>query len=798
MTIAYVSGPVDAREVYADAAAKREPSYFGTSYLAQLAAVARAHRYRAVVITTLPDIVYDDLFEIDRLVNIPTPVNLSGLRFHFAMVLWSLRALRLLWLEKPDVLVLTANTNYFFMFSPLRLRGTKITVALHCTLWTKFGRTPEIWKLFRWLNKLTIFRHASSILCASPDIADQVRSAADVSSEKIRTFLPTYERSKFSQIVPPVEVSRRIFRILFVGRIEENKGTFDLLTAAMLLRNNPAMPKFQIDFCGDGSAIDRLRDAVSSPALVGLGCVHGFCATDELREFYGLSHVVVVPTRSDFEEGYNMVCAEAVLAGRPVVTSAVCPALADIRPAAVEAQVDDAESYADAILRLATNSILYTEKCNGAALVREQYFDTSMGYAACLNASLDQINHGLPNNYSETKATIAYVSGPVDARKIHADAAATREPAYFGTSYLAQLLRLAHSRGGRAVVVTTLTDTHYDTRAGDDRLVNLAPPTGIGGLRFHIAMMVWGLRTLRLLWRERPDVAVLTAGANYFFLFAPLRWRGTSIIVSLHCTLWPKFGRAPRSWAVFRWLNARLIFRHAVSIQCVSSDIRDQVVATVPEVADRVRVFRPTYDPKQFDGIRAPDFASRDPYRILFVGRIEANKGPFDLLAVAAKLHADTRMPAFRIDFCGGGGDLALLRTRVEQHGLAGLCFVQGVCDADRVRTFYGDSHIVVVPTRSDFEEGYNKVCAEAVLAGRPVVTSAACPALADIRDAAVEALVDDIDSYVDAILRLATDPALYAEKCNGAASVREQYFDPGASYGACLEASLERLGVFD
>lgn len=400
--------------------------------------------------------------------------------------------------------------------------------------------------------------------------------------------------------------------------------------------------------------------------------------------------------------------------------------------------------------------------------------------------------HGTPS------PTIAYVSGPVDARKIHADALASREPAYFGTSYLAQLLQIVWAGEGRAVVVTTLPDLAYDERVGSDRLVNIPPPTRLVGARFHLAMLAWALRTLCLLWRERPDVVILTASANYFFVFAPLRWRGTAIVVSLHCTLWPKFGHAPRSWAWFRWLNARLVFRRAAAIQCVSSDIRDQVVTTVPEIADRVTVFRPTYAAGQFDGIRAADFGSRNPFRILFVGRVEANKGPFDLLAAASKLRAHADMPRFRIDFCGEGSDLARLRAAVIDLGLVDQCFVHGVCDADRVRAFYGDSHIVVVPTRSDFEEGYNKVCAEAILAGRPVVTSAACPALADIRQAAVEAQVDNVDSYAEAIFRLATEESLYLAKVAAARIASSQYYDSRASYAARLKMTLSRLGMVD
>ena len=55
------------------------------------------------------------------------------------------------------------------------------------------------------------------------------------------------------------------------------------------------------------------------------------------------------------------------------------------------------------------------------------------------------------------------------------------------------------------------------------------------------------------------------------------------------------------------------------------------------------------------------------------------------------------------------------------------------------MRAMYDDAHVVIVPTTSDFIEGFNKVVAEAVLAGKPVITSSVCPALEYVRDAVIE-----------------------------------------------------------
>ena len=74
------------------------------------------------------------------------------------------------------------------------------------------------------------------------------------------------------------------------------------------------------------------------------------------------SHAVIVPTTSRFEEGFNMVCAEAIFAGRPVITSPVCPALEYVREAAVQVPPDNIEKYCQAILKLYDDQEFYEQK----------------------------------------------------------------------------------------------------------------------------------------------------------------------------------------------------------------------------------------------------------------------------------------------------------------------------------------------------------------------------------------------------------------------------------------------------
>lgn len=85
-----------------------------------------------------------------------------------------------------------------------------------------------------------------------------------------------------------------------------------------------------------------------------------------------------------------MVCAEAILAGRPLVTSAVCPALEYVKEAAVEVPPDDVPAYCRALLDLANDRGLYERKIAACKPIQEQFYDVSNGWGSKLRELIDQ------------------------------------------------------------------------------------------------------------------------------------------------------------------------------------------------------------------------------------------------------------------------------------------------------------------------------------------------------------------------------------------------------------------------
>lgn len=99
--------------------------------------------------------------------------------------------------------------------------------------------------------------------------------------------------------------------VLFVGRINAQKGVADLLRAVSALRS-PAT----LDMVGDGVDRDAMRALATTLGLESRVRWHGHLPQERLPSMYAHAGVVVLPSR---DEGLGLVAVEAMLAGTPVV-----------------------------------------------------------------------------------------------------------------------------------------------------------------------------------------------------------------------------------------------------------------------------------------------------------------------------------------------------------------------------------------------------------------------------------------------------------------------------------------------
>lgn len=383
LRILYASGPEDVTEAYNFWVKNQDvPSQVSVPYCRQFYEVCHALDARgyAIAPTRKSQYLEEEKFIVE---SCPVPLkNASGIVYHLQQIWCALRLLIRAIRFRANVAVISSGNTHWFVLPMFSWLGINVIPSLHCVLWRKYAAKSLSDKLSLKLGKYFFSKECRGILTVSHDIAEQVDELTEGKHPPIFEFFPTFRRSDFANITEP-SMSSDTFRILFAGRVEENKGVFDLLEIAKRF-SAEGIKEIVFDICGTGSALDSLRLAGSEAKVEENFICHGYCKKPKMREMFSQSHVVIVPTRTDFVEGFNRVVGESILAHRPVVTSAVCPALSYVQDAVMEVPPNDIQAYGDALLELYKNPSLYEAKRQACLRVQEQFYDVERSWGTAL------------------------------------------------------------------------------------------------------------------------------------------------------------------------------------------------------------------------------------------------------------------------------------------------------------------------------------------------------------------------------------------------------------------------------
>ena len=387
LRILYAVGPEDVIEAYKYWSKNQDsPSQVSVPYSSQFYEVCQSLDAVGYVVaqSDKSEFIQDERFTIKRR---PIPLaSATGLIYHLRDIWCGLVLLFDAIRFKADYVIISSGTTHWFVLYLFSLLGHKIIPSIHCVLWAKYLPVRLADKLSLKLSRNLFADKFEGMLAVSHDITEQVSQLTDGKHKPVLEFFPSFRRKDFENIPEPSE-QRLPFRVLFAGRIEENKGVFDLLSI-MKRFVSEGIKDIVFDVCGSGSALETLRLEVKQAGIEDNFICHGHCSKQQMKEIFGRSHVVIVPTKKEFSEGFNRVVCESILSGRPVVTSSVCPALSYVREAVVEVPTDDIKAYGDALLRLYSDKLFYNQKKQACSMLQEQFYDGKKSWGAGLKSIL--------------------------------------------------------------------------------------------------------------------------------------------------------------------------------------------------------------------------------------------------------------------------------------------------------------------------------------------------------------------------------------------------------------------------
>jgi glycosyltransferase involved in cell wall biosynthesis len=151
------------------------------------------------------------------------------------------------------------------------------------------------------------------------------------------------------------------------------------------------------------------------------------------------------------------------------------------------------------------------------------------------------------------------------------------------------------------------------------------------------------------------------------------------------------------------------LYRDADVLFAGNALVRDSLIAEgIPP--DRVHIYYPAMDRAAIEGA-----APIERYDALFVGRMVERKGIFDVLDAVDGL-------GIRVGMVGEGEDREKLEEEVRRRGMQNQVDVLGALPDAQVHGLLRGCRFFLFPSR---EEGYGMVIAEAMIAGKPIITYA-------------------------------------------------------------------------
>jgi glycosyltransferase involved in cell wall biosynthesis len=290
-----------------------------------------------------------------------------------------------------------------------------------------------------------------------------------------------------------------------------------------------------------------------------------------------------------------------------------------------------------------------------------------------------------------------------------------------------------------------------------------------GSLRGKLALTGMLGGGARAVWRETVEWQPAVVHAHWWFPSGLLATAAAVDRTPLVITLHGSDVRLARRSAWGPWLFRRVV-RRGAAVTAVSEWLASEAHALSPGLAVEVAPM-----PVEV-ALFTPTGAPRQPNRLLFVGRLNAQKGLGDVLEALASC----RQPV-ELDIVGDGPDRSKLGERATALGLADRVRWHGELRQRDIVPLYRAATAVVVPSR---DEGLGLVAVEALLCETPVIAyrSGGLPDI--IRDGETGWLVppDDRPALASTVDRVIADPAEAALRARaGRARVLER-FSPTAA----------------
>lgn len=253
----------------------------------------------------------------------------------------------------------TADPHYYYSYQLACLRAKNLIKKLLVTSWETVPFNNEGIKRKTKIKKFTQ-KFADLFICYTQK-AKKTLILEGVDENKIKVVRLGVDLNRFKSQISNLKsqnqnLKPKIFNILFVGRLVEEKGIMDLYEAYKRVKSLKLKIKnyrLKLKIIGQGSLKDKIERMIKKDGLENLVTIEPK-SYEEMPKVYQRADILVVPSKriKTWEEQYGMVLVEGMASGLPIVaydTGAISEVLDDVGLLVKEGDID---GLTGAIIRL--------------------------------------------------------------------------------------------------------------------------------------------------------------------------------------------------------------------------------------------------------------------------------------------------------------------------------------------------------------------------------------------------------------------------------------------------------------
>ena len=203
---------------------------------------------------------------------------------------------------------------------------------------------------------------------------------------------------------------------------------------------------------------------------------------------------------------------------------------------------------------------------------------------------------------------------------------------------------------------------------------------------------------------------------DFIYLFYPCSLRFLLLFAMM---FGKKYGIYIRGSLGLETLFSYFLYRHAKFVLCETEYFTKRIKEFDPTII--IETSKPQMDISEMD-LYYRVIKKKDSYKLLFLARLDVQKGLLELVEAINIMAKDKSLPCFHLDICGGGPAYNQVKERIEELQLSSFITLVGFLpDSKSVLKAYREADIYVLPTYHDM---FPRSLYEAMISGNVCVTT--------------------------------------------------------------------------